>query len=103
MKARYFKLRNWIILTLLGALGLNGCNNSKKAADRPARPRVRKEIMLLYGIPTTDYQQPAASGEKDTIPLPEVEPAEPDTLSAAPEHRNEIRCLYGVPTTKFRE
>lgn len=103
MKSHYFKLKNWIILTLLGALGLNGCQGSKKAADRQSRPRIRKEIMLLYGIPPTDYQQPINPVEKDTITLPETEPEESDTLKVAPTERNEIRCLYGVPTTDFSE
>ena len=89
MKLRILKFKNWLILSLLGLLGVSGCRS------------LNRSIRLLYGVPDTDYAEPMHP--KDSIGMPEVEPAEPDTLGPAPEPREEIRLLYGVPTTQFRE
>ena len=60
MKVRYLKLKNWLLLSLMGALGLSGCHCHKKLAQPEAEPetpevRDRGEVRLMYGVPTMNY------------------------------------------------
>lgn len=60
MKIRFLKLRNWLLVTLMGALGLGGCKCHKKMAEpevEPETPAVqdRGEMRLMYGVPTMNY------------------------------------------------
>lgn len=58
MKVKYLKLKNWLLVTLMGALGLSGCHCHKKAVKteqlEPEAPAVqdRGEMKLMYGVPT---------------------------------------------------
>ena len=61
MKVRYLKLKNWLLVTLMGALGLSGCHCHKKLAEpepdsNPPAVRDRGEMLLMYGVPTMNYQ-----------------------------------------------
>lgn len=100
MKLRYLKLKNWIILSLMGALGLSGCHSVKEATTKGERKqgnsavepdrrvrRPRNEIMLLYGVPPVNY-----SGRVEAEPKEEKE-ARPN---------DEMAVMYGVPTMNFR-
>ena len=84
MKKKYLRLKSCLFLALSGMLGLQSCRTMRQH----------------YTFPESNHQQPEEQTEKE---VPEVEPAEPDTLGPRPEIREEIRLLYGVPTTNFRE
>lgn len=60
MKTKYLKLKNWLLVTLMGAFGLSGCHCHKKLAEpepEPEAPAVqdRGEMRLMYGVPTMNY------------------------------------------------
>ena len=59
MKVRYLKLKNWLLVTLMGALGMSGCHCHKKLAepepDTVPAVRDRGEMRLMYGVPTMNY------------------------------------------------
>lgn len=60
MKVKYFQLKNWLLVSVMGALGLSSCHCSKKAAEAQEEDvpvvRPREEMRLMYGVPTMDYQ-----------------------------------------------
>ena len=62
MKVRFLKLKNWLLVTLMGALGMSGCHCHKKLAEPAEEPdtvpavRDRGEMRLMYGVPTMNYQ-----------------------------------------------
>ena len=60
MKIKYLKLKNWLIVSLMGALGLSSCHSHKQLAqpeeEQPPRPQPREEIRLMYGVPTMGYR-----------------------------------------------
>lgn len=61
MKVRYLKLRNWLILSIMGLLGLSACRSTKEAStvtedpNVPSQPQPRSEIALMYGVPTMNF------------------------------------------------
>ncbi|MBP9990189.1 MAG: radical SAM-associated putative lipoprotein [Bacteroidales bacterium] len=60
MKIKFLKLKNWLLLTLMGALGVGACHSAKDVAQTPepepeTQPRPRSEMALMYGVPTVDY------------------------------------------------
>ena len=60
MKIKFLKLKNWLLVTLMGTLGLSGCHCHKKAVKfetEPEAPAVqdRGEMRLMYGVPTMNY------------------------------------------------
>ncbi|MBR1644532.1 MAG: radical SAM-associated putative lipoprotein [Bacteroidales bacterium] len=88
MKVRYLKFKNWLILTLMGALGLGACSSQKRAAreTKPDAVDQRGEMMLMYGVPTRNF-----------VVQQEAEEAELEVQA-----REETPVMYGVPTTNFR-
>ena len=60
MRIRLLKLQNWLVLSLLSLLGFGACRSTKDLKpDRPvAQPGApaRSEIVLMYGVPTANYQ-----------------------------------------------
>ena len=61
MKIKFLKLKNWLLITVMGALGLSGCHCHKKLAEpepAPETPEVRDrgDVRLMYGVPTMDFQ-----------------------------------------------
>ena len=63
MKVKYLKLKHWLLITVMGALGMTGCHCHKKLAQPEAEPepeqpavRDRGEMRLMYGVPTMNYQ-----------------------------------------------
>lgn len=72
MKVKFLKLKSWLVVSLMGALGLTGCHCHRHLAE----PVV----------------------EEDVPPIPEpVRP--PDTLSV--QEREPMKLMYGVPTMDF--
>ena len=59
MKIRILKLKDWLILSLMGLFGFSSCHSSKQlTAPEPEpspTPKPREEIRLMYGVPTMDY------------------------------------------------
>ena len=61
MKIKFLKLKNWLLVTVMGALGLSACHCHKKAAQTEIETdtievRDRGEVRLMYGVPTMNYQ-----------------------------------------------
>ena len=60
MKVKFLKLKNWLLITVMGALGLTGCHSHKKMAEpekeaEPVRIEDRGDVRLMYGVPTMNY------------------------------------------------
>lgn len=57
MKIKFLKLKNWLLMSVMGLLGFGGCKSTAPAAkpEEPARPAPREEIRLMYGVPTMNY------------------------------------------------
>lgn len=64
MKIKYLKLKNWLLMTAMGLLGLSGCHTTKEATkptldvtanDAPAQSSPRNEMAVMYGVPTMDF------------------------------------------------
>ncbi|MBP5527426.1 MAG: radical SAM-associated putative lipoprotein [Bacteroidales bacterium] len=61
MKIKFLKLKNWLLITLMGALGMSGCHCHKKLAEpepeaEPVEMKDRGEMRLMYGVPTMEFQ-----------------------------------------------
>lgn len=77
MKVRYLKLKNWLLVSLMGALGLSGCHCHKKVADpeidvEPIENRDRGEVLLMYGVPTMNYQIRGQVKDADGRPVKDI-------------------------------
>ncbi len=60
MRIRYLKLKNWLLVTLMGVLGFSGCKTVKDTTiepekEKPPVPRMNRDIRLMYGVPTMNY------------------------------------------------
>lgn len=61
MKIRFLKVKNWLLVTAMGALGLSACHSSKNVAQGGSdEPQIddnkpRNEVALMYGVPTMDF------------------------------------------------
>lgn len=59
MKIKFLKLKDWLILSLMGLMGFSSCHSSKQLAvpepEPKPTPKPREEIRLMYGVPTMDY------------------------------------------------
>ena len=62
MKIRILKLKNWLLMTLVGALGLSACHSTKdvatpQPADEPQvdTPKPRDPVVVMYGVPTMNF------------------------------------------------
>lgn len=53
MRLRVLKAKHWLILTLLGMLGMASCSKDKD--DGPS------EIKVMYGCPTSEYNDSIAN------------------------------------------
>ena len=62
MKVKFLKLKNWLLVTVMGAMGLSSCHCHKQLAEPKVEPepepvvRDRGEMRLMYGVPTMDFQ-----------------------------------------------
>ncbi|MBR5353727.1 MAG: radical SAM-associated putative lipoprotein [Bacteroidales bacterium] len=62
MKIRFLKLKDWLLMTVMGLMGLTACHSSKDVAQQPVEPEddkpavaPRSEAALMYGVPTMDF------------------------------------------------
>lgn len=74
MKIRFLKLKNWVLLTLMGALGVAGCKSASKVSEpeEPAQPMPRDEIRLMYGVPTMNYMIRGQVRDADGRPIKDL-------------------------------
>lgn len=62
MKIKFLKLKNWLLVTVMGAMGLSSCHCHKQLAEPEPEPepkpavRDRGEVRVMYGVPTMDFQ-----------------------------------------------
>ena len=64
MKMRFLKLKDWLLMTVMGTLGMAGCHCAKDVAKEPvapepdttvSQPDPRERAVLMYGVPTMDF------------------------------------------------
>ena len=59
MKIHFLKLKNWLLISLMGALGFSSCHCHKQMGktEEPETPAAedRGEARLMYGVPTMNY------------------------------------------------
>lgn len=66
MKIKFLKVKNWLLLSLMGLFGVTACHGSKEAAQQPVsggndadgpavQPSPRGEIAVMYGVPTMNF------------------------------------------------
>lgn len=66
MKIQFLKVRNWLLLSLMGLFGVTACHSSKEAAQQPVsggndsdgpavQPSPRGEVAVMYGVPTMNF------------------------------------------------
>lgn len=75
MKVRYLKLKNWLLLSLMGLLGLSACSTTKEvsntvsAPEPEGQPTPRPEVALMYGVPTMEFQVRGAVTDEQGNPI----------------------------------
>lgn len=74
MRVKYLKLKNWLLLTVMGALGLTGCHCHKKMAEQEVEPEPikvedRGDVRLMYGVPTMNFMIRGQVRDADGIPV----------------------------------
>lgn len=79
MKIRFLKLKNWLLVTVMGAFGLSSCHCHKEAAkseepEMSAQPamRDRGEARLMYGVPTMNFQIRGQVMDADGNPVKDI-------------------------------
>ncbi len=76
MKVKYLKLKNWLLVTVMGALGLSACHCHKEAAKTEIKetPEVnpREEIRLMYGVPTMNFIIRGQVKDSDGRPVKDI-------------------------------
>lgn len=93
MKIKYIKFKNWLLLSVMGLLGLSACHPQKKVVepdskgDAPVRTVEEPRCVPMYGVPMPEYRDrdlPKKSNDE-----PQAKPREPQVT------------VYGVPTVDF--
>ena len=96
MKIKYLKLKNWLMVTAMGLLGLSACRSGKDIAKDGDKDKDRKGYdtqvpVLMYGVPTTElidsvapFQQEdsAVTPSKPVVP-PQPQKTASDMMSAS--------------------
>ena len=76
MKVKYLKLKNWFLLTIMGALGLSSCHCHKQLAEPQEEPepaiRDRGEIRVMYGVPTMNFMIRGQVKDTDGRPVKDI-------------------------------
>ena len=120
MKIKFLKLKNWLLLTVMGALGMSACQCHKRVAQtetkpetpavEPGRPSVedRGEIRLMYGVPTMNFMIQGRVHDADGRPVQGIRvmmlengiEATADTVYGDPERVKEYLENSSVATDK---
>jgi putative lipoprotein (rSAM/lipoprotein system) len=76
MKIKYLKLKNWLLVTLMGAFGLSSCHCHKEVEKTEPKetPEVnpREEIRLMYGVPTMNFMIRGQVKDADGRPVKNI-------------------------------
>ena len=76
MKVRYLKLKNWLLVTVMGAFGLSACHCHKEvtktAPEEAPEVKPREEIRLMYGVPTMNYMIRGQVKDADGRPVKNI-------------------------------
>lgn len=78
MKVKFLKLKNWLLVTLMGAMGLSSCHCHKGLVEPKTEPettpdvRDRGEMRLMYGVPTMNYMIRGQVKSPDGKPLKDI-------------------------------
>ncbi len=76
MKMHYLKLKNWLLVTVMGAFGLSSCHCHKEVAQ-PQEEEVpavkpRNEMRLMYGVPTMNFMIRGQVKDADGRPVKDI-------------------------------
>lgn len=105
MKIKYLKLKNWLLASLMGTLGLSACCSQKEVVSdkRDTINNTSRELdeqhVKLYGVPVRDFEAdriPPDTNSSKVKPQPQYE-QQPDV-----EPREPQVTVYGVPTVNYR-
>ena len=76
MKVKYLKLKNWLLVTVMGALGMSACQCHKEAAksesEKAPEVKPREEIRLMYGVPTMNFMIRGQVKDADGRPVKNI-------------------------------
>lgn len=76
MKIKYLRLKNWLLVTVMGMFGLSSCHCHKEAAktEEPKAPAMqpREEIRLMYGVPTMNFMIRGQVKDADGRPVKDI-------------------------------
>ena len=76
MKVKFLKLKNWLLVSLMSAMGFTSCHCHKQLAE-PEEDDVhaikeREEMRLMYGVPTMNYMIRGQVKDADGKPVKDV-------------------------------
>lgn len=99
MKIKYLKLKNWLILSVMGVFGLSACHSHKNLVKDEDKQKDNNGVdvslpVLMYGVPTTDLRS-------DTIEMVRDEEQWSKPKVEQPNPREPQVTVYGVPTVDF--
>ena len=76
MKVRFLKLKNWLLVSLMSALGLSSCHCHRQLAEPEEQGasavKEREEMKLMYGVPTMNYMIRGQVKDADGKPVKDV-------------------------------
>jgi len=75
MKIKYLKIKNWFLVTLMGAMGFSSCHCSKELAEpQPENPPVQDhgQIRLMYGVPSMNFMIRGQVKDSDGRPVRDI-------------------------------
>ena len=76
MKTRFLKFKNWLLLSVMGGLGLASCHSRQLAAPDPQpepSPRPREEMRLMYGVPSMGFRISGRVSDPDGRPVKDIQ------------------------------
>jgi len=78
MKIKYLKLKSWLLVTVMSALGMSSCHSHKQLAAPNSNPedqpevKEREEIRLMYGVPTMNFHIRGQVMDADGKPVKDI-------------------------------
>lgn len=75
MKIKYLKIKNWFLVTLMGALGFSSCHSNKELAEPETKGPVMEDherIRLMYGVPSMNYMIRGQVRDADGRPVRDI-------------------------------
>ena len=80
MKIKYLKIKNWLVVTLMGAFGLSSCHCQKEVTkqqqptrdNEPPAVQDREEMRLMYGVPTMNFMVRGQVKDADGRPVKDI-------------------------------